>query len=974
MYIFNNVNRVTNMNNAIDKNEQPFIFSLKLILRVFMILVLLCNFFQRCFCEQVIKEGTRILKSTISGFNFFNGIDLFEVKVNLLMNLGIHYWKVGDISKSLETFESSYDQAASEALIKESHMSEMCIKIITLYLEGKKLRNENDLDGSYERFQHAVNLSRLYNIAEFEVKCLRQLGVTYWEKGDYQNFYRMNKSAYAIAKSLNNKREESKCLNNIGLYKWRSCCYTEALNYYHEALNIISKFKNKSDESDCLNNIGIIYKEIGNYKKSLDYLNEALELDRLLQNDLNVAIDLNNIGTTCIRKGDKYSDFSEYNVALEYFKEGILFAKKINREDIFLKITNNIGLAHMKKGEFQLALKYFQDAYETSKSLGDLDSKYILLNNLGMTNLQLGDLDRAEQFFNQVIHSSFKKVNDEVIIESYYGLGLLANKRKQYLKALGFYKKSIYAIEKIKKFIFLDEYKGGFSQYHMKVYWAVIELLCKLDREHPNSGYMKDVFYLIEKSRANNVFERIFSMNKGIIPMYNSSYQKKANLINSQYYSLSKSLLNKDLDENGRRKLYKKMAKLEDAYKAILSQTESELAIEIDALHFGYCRLDKIQNELLDKKTAVLEYYLGDKKSILFLITKDSFNFFYLPSKKIINKSVKTYLKYLIEKKETWQDLKTEKHIRSYLLPLLALNGGISEKIENLIIVPDGMLHFFPFEILSFLNQSNKSIYLIERFNVSYAPSSSSLLLLRKQKILDRPNKVFLGIGYPDLDDKSGKYRSINNSNVNPLNPFPQLNGLEFSPLPHSKKEILKISKFFPEEKKVVLLGADASEYKIKHIGLDDYACIHFASHSYLDPYFPTKSAIVLSSDSEFRNEDGILQIYEIYDFHLNAELVVLSACQTGIGELMENEGAIGLPRVFLYSGARSVVLSLWKIEDKSTARFMEYFYTYLSQGKNKSEALRLTKVRMINSKLSHPYFWGAFILNGDYQMKYDLF
>jgi CHAT domain-containing protein/tetratricopeptide (TPR) repeat protein len=963
-----------NTNKIIDKKKRTSVFSYKSILTVLLFLVLSCNFFQRCFCQQVLKEGTRILKSTFCGLNFLSRINLFEIKINLLMNLGIHYWNTGDISKSLDTFKKSYEQSASEDLIKENLISEMSIKIINLYLKGKQLRNENDLSGSCERFQHAVNLARLYNIPEFEEKCLRQLGVSYWEKGDYQNFYKMNKSALEIARSLNNKREESRCLNNIGLYKWRSSYYTEALDHYHEALNIITELDNKPDESDCLNNIGIIYKEIGNYQKSLDYLNEALEIDKSLQNDLNIAIDLNNLGTACIRKGDKYSDYNEYHAALNYFEEGILYAKKLDRDDIFLKIANNVGLVYMKMGEYQLALKYFQDAYETSKSLGILDSKYTILNNLGMIHLKLGEIDRAEHFFNQVIHSSLKNINDEVLIESYYGLGLLANKRKQYLKALGFYKRSINAIEKIKRFIFLDEYKGGFSHYHMKVYWAAIDLLCKLDKNHPKSGYMKDVFYLIEKSRANNVFERVFSLNKGIIPLPSSLDQKKANLIKSELFSLSKSLLNQDIDETSRVELYEKMVKLEDAYKAILSHTESEFALEIDSLHFSYCRLDKIQNELLDKKTAVLEYYLGEKKSLLFVITKDKFNFFYLPSEKIINKSVKTYLKYLIEEKDSWKDPKIEKYIRSYLFPFKLFDEDISEKIENLIIVPDGMLHFFPFEILSFFKQPDQYRYLIEKFNISYTPSLSSLLLLRNQTILDQPKKVFLGIGCPDLNEKNGKYRNSDNSFFSSLNPLPQLNGLEFSPLPHAKKEILEISKLFPEKRKEILLGTDASEYKIKHIGLDDYACIHFASHSYLDPYFPAKSAIVLSPGSEFIKEDGILQIYEIYDFHLNAELVVLSACQTGIGELVESEGPIGFPRVFLYSGARSVLLSLWKIEDKSTARFMEYFYENLSKGNNKSEALRLAKMKMINSKLSHPYHWGAFILSGDYQIKYDLF
>lgn len=954
------------------KEKNKKILSLSLLHTFVMLLIFSFFLLHRCFCQQVIKDGTRIIKSSLTGFNFFNEIDLTEIEVNLLMNLGLFYWKEGDISKSLEIFEKSSVQSGSRNLIKENHISEVSIKIIRLYLEGKQLRNENDLDGSCARFQHAVNLAKLYKLPEFEVKCLRQWGVSCWDRGAYKNFYRLNESAFALAKTINNRREMSKCLNNMGLYKWKVCCYSEALNFYHDALNIISDLDNKSDKSNCLNNIGIIYKEIGNYQKSLDYLNEALQIDRSLQNELNVLIDLNNIGTTFIRIGDTKSDLNEYKEALKYFEEGLRYAKKANRDDIILKIANNIGLVYMKMGEYQLALNYFETGCETLKPMEDQESKYVLLNNLGMVTMKMGDLNKAEQFFSQVIHASPEKINNQVLIESYYGLGLLASHKKQYVRALGFYKKSIKTIEKIKKFIFLDEYKGGFSQYHMKVYWSAVELLCTLDKKYPDSGYMEDVFYLIERSRANNVFERIFSLNKGIIQDHSSFYKKKTSTINHKFYSLSKGLLNTELDDSERLELYKKITKIEDEYKAILSRSEFGPASKIDSLHFDYCRLDKIQEELLDENTALLEYYLGEKRSLLFFITKDNFVFFHIPSKEIINKSVKTYLKYLIEKKGRWNDHNIVNHIRSYLFPIL--HEDIFEKIENLIIVPDGMLHFFPFEVLNYQNSQKDHNYLIERYNISYAPSASSLLLLRNQKIQKHPKKIFLGIGDPVFNEKKGEYRGSDPSFALQVDPFPQFHNLEFSPLPYSKKEIMEISKLFPEERKEVLLGEDASEYKIKQIGLDDYACIHFAGHSYLDPYFPTKSAIILSSDETFHAEDGILQIYEIYNFRLNAELVVLSACQTGLGELVETEGAIGLPRVFLYSGARSVVLSLWKIEDKSTARFMEYFYKNLSKGSNKSEALRLAKMKMINSKLSHPYYWGAFILSGDHQIKYDLF
>jgi CHAT domain-containing protein len=114
-------------------------------------------------------------------------------------------------------------------------------------------------------------------------------------------------------------------------------------------------------------------------------------------------------------------------------------------------------------------------------------------------------------------------------------------------------------------------------------------------------------------------------------------------------------------------------------------------------------------------------------------------------------------------------------------------------------------------------------------------------------------------------------------------------------------------------------------------------------------------------------NEDGFLQVREIYNLKLNADLVVLSACQTGRGKLEKGEGILGFPRIFFYVGAKSVVLSLWKINDKSTSVFMDYFYYYLSQGNEKIQALRNAKLKMLESKFNHPFYWAAYILNGDF-------
>jgi CHAT domain-containing protein len=190
--------------------------------------------------------------------------------------------------------------------------------------------------------------------------------------------------------------------------------------------------------------------------------------------------------------------------------------------------------------------------------------------------------------------------------------------------------------------------------------------------------------------------------------------------------------------------------------------------------------------------------------------------------------------------------------------------------------------------------------------------------------------------------------------------------GFELSPLPFSRKEVKNVVKFFKKENRQIYLGNQANESLIKSLSLKDFQVIHFACHGLLDEYFPFRSALVLSGGNK-DGEDGFLQVREIYNLKMNAEMIVLSACQTGRGKLERGEGVLGLPRIFFYTGAQSVLTSLWRIRDKSTSKFMNLFYKFLFQGNSKVEALRMAKLRMMKSRFSHPYYWAAFVLNGDF-------
>jgi CHAT domain-containing protein len=192
--------------------------------------------------------------------------------------------------------------------------------------------------------------------------------------------------------------------------------------------------------------------------------------------------------------------------------------------------------------------------------------------------------------------------------------------------------------------------------------------------------------------------------------------------------------------------------------------------------------------------------------------------------------------------------------------------------------------------------------------------------------------------------------------------------GFSVARLPYTRDEVVAISRLFPISQQHVYLGDDAREETVKAEKLDNFRYIHFASHGFIDEAKPGRSGILLSRAPQ-SSEDGVLQMGEIMRLKMNADLVTLSACSTGLGKLVSGEGILGLTRAFFYSGARNVTVSLWNVNDSATAALMQAYYENLKRGLPKSASLRNAKLVLSRGKnvtWSQPYFWAAFVLVGE--------
>ncbi|HST23395.1 MAG TPA: CHAT domain-containing tetratricopeptide repeat protein [Blastocatellia bacterium] len=377
-----------------------------------------------------------------------------------------------------------------------------------------------------------------------------------------------------------------------------------------------------------------------------------------------------------------------------------------------------------------------------------------------------------------------------------------------------------------------------------------------------------------------------------------------------------------------------------------------------------------LQKKMLQENETLLEFFTGEERSFAWLVTRNEVSLAILPSRKEIEKAIRQYLELVTSPPSNIHLERDLTQVRERAEQLFSiLFDQLSKRIspgQKLIIVPDGVLHYLPFESLI-----RNGRYLVEGHDVRYLPSASLLEMWSGEK--NNPATAgkmeLLAFADPIFGPESKKsvQRQALNKHLPAAGQRQTLRGFQLAPLPQTHEEAEYISTLFPTDRQHIYMGSECLEEVVKQTPLRGYRRLHFATHGFVDAASPSRSAVVLTLDDD-PDEDGLLEVGEILELDLDCELVVLSACQTGQGQLLSGEGVIGLCHAFLCAGAQSVVVSLWNVNDISTAQMMKTFYQKLVDNNGNAAALRQAKLRMLESgtEMRHPYYWAAFTLIGN--------
>ncbi len=878
--------------------------------------------------------------------------------------LGVIFWNLGRIPDSSRSFQSALINS-KRGLPRgpDEKFAMVALRIHDLYGKGKALRSRGDYPGSLLNFEEAVKLAQSIRCQALEEKCLRQMSICYWERNQLNEFFTLNLKAKNIAVELKNRREESSCLNNLGLYYWKTNQYSLALDYWKRGLNLSEKAGFEENVSICLSNLALLFINIGNIENARDYLERALLIDVRLNNDESLLADYTNLGSL-YRNYGIITTFNEYfKQALSYLDHAIKIARRIKDVRTEVKALNIKGNTYLAMEEYENALKYYELSYQEAKNKWEIEDSYSILINMGFCYLEMNDVFKAQNVFNCVASKRKDISNLQIIWETYYGLAQCLEIRGRYEEARNYYEKTIEVLDRLRSHIYIDEFKVGFIRSKQKVYEKYIGLLLKNAAENPRKDFTNRIFYFIEKAKARSFLECLAESKVDFNEHLDPEARREEARISIRISKLLKRIADPLTESPEREELKREANSEEEAYLSLVSNARVAHPDFAQIVRPDICTIQQIQQRLLDQDTILVEYFLAEPRSLMFVIDKTNIDLFMLPSAKEIQNSVKGYLRYLSTGKSLRFD-KTRAALRIFDEILFPLNNKKYQERKKLLIVPHGVLYDLPFEALMKAGKSGKERFLIQEYEISYAPSSSVYRYLIERKEIEQESGGLLAFGDPQYiqqDAKNGDSRI----HLPFLQEIYSESGFELHGLPYSREEIALISKYFPREKRMLFVGSKATENQIKKLNGRRFQIVHFACHGFLDMEKPMRSALLLSTKNE-GGEDGLLQVRELYNLKLWTDLVILSACQTARGPIEFLEGVMGLPRIFFYSGARSVLSALWPIEDRSTAVFMDQYYRHLSEGKSLSQALQLTKLKMIESPFSHPRYWAPFVLNGD--------
>jgi CHAT domain-containing protein/tetratricopeptide (TPR) repeat protein len=824
---------------------------------------------------------------------------------------------------------------------------------------------KGDTSASNAGFEEAWQHAQAEEGRPYQPKILRAWSFNYYGHGNPSRDYRdLNARSVGAALSLNYLKEASRAARNIGAYDTIKNNLSSALSWHLRALSYVRNLKAPAEIVRCLNNIASVHAALGDYVKAKD---DLMEGRKLIGPEIGGSVGsslLINLGQTFLSLARSCRWTEYYGQALDCYAAYLDLLRLAGVRDIDLSALNGIAAIDIDLGRLAEAKSVLAPAVERLATDRTSALAGMTLLNAAEIAMKTGEIDQAERLYGQALAGAKQRGDDLRLIRALTGLGRCAERRGQVDQAVAFYDEAVRVVADRGSSIASDADRAEFIRCSREPCQALMELYYRLSRGGRSAAFEREIFRVSESYRARSFIEQIERRAQAPKSARPEVAAPEKERLTAERLDLLRALARgaESQDRGRAEELESRLRHLDAMLDA--AAFEDNFRDNLSPIAAPAVPLGILQGSILPDRTALIEYVLGDERSFLMCVTRDAFRIAALPPARALDDSITGYLSFLEDPSIPAGDgLAAARRLYSELVQPAV--GVLPGDVSRLIIVPDGILFRLPFEALAVDVSGDGTVRLNDRYSVSYSPSASALYYLRRAPRGPYPKQALaVGISsYGALDGRPEKLDMATAASV--LNDLYKRNGFAIGPIPWARAEVEDLAGRLPPAAVDAFYGADATEAAFKRLDLRAYRLIHLACHAFSDERYPLRSALVFAAGGE-GDEDGFLEVPELSGMRTAADLVVLSACQTGRGRIVQSEGILGLPRVFLAMGARSVIATLWPVQDKAGAIFMRYFYDAYFRGADKAEALRTAKRKMAGTRYAHPYYWASYTLTGE--------
>lgn len=864
-----------------------------------------------------------------------------------LSNRGEVHYARGD----LVTSRADFDQALKLFIEIRDRRGEARVRLFKGYING----TIGDTPKAVSEISEALNLFQVGGDKAGEGLCLTALGLAHSQSLKKELAVEMHRQAAQIFRSIGDRQSEATVLNALGQTYEFLKEYQTALQHYEKALQILSNSGFVELAAVTMFKVARTHRLIGNFDQALTHFQQSLKLSREAKKKRTEASALNELALIHAARGNRAKTVAQYHKLIRFYATGS------DRRGQATAL-NNSGDFLLSLGETRGALRAYEQALPLTESTGDKVALVTNLYNLARANRKLGNFD----------------------------------------KALSYIDRSISTIEQLRANVANPEVRTSYFAGVRTHYELLIDILMQLDRLRPGRDFGARAFLSSENARARSLIDLISASGADISAEASDTDLEKerelSGLIRSQaQYALEISMTTRDSAEL--MDVTRRINELKDQYLQLHAKTRT-LSSGAVALTRTAVSVAQIQNELLDDGSILLEFALGKERSYLWAITRNTFTSHELPARSELEAKGLQVSELLTERQgidvsRNPTDLPQISSDRIYQEAALQLSRMLLSPVadqlgkKRLIIVTEGVLQYIPIDALpdpgatgSQSNQlggaSGNPPPLVESHEVVMLPSISTLAAIRLPGTqIEARDKMIAVLADPVFNRDDDRVRSgLSNASAADSTTV-QLGSATraerrggFARLVHSGEEADAILAVTPLGQGIAVEGFKATrETAIRSLS-GNYKIVHFATHSVMNNEHPELSGIVLSMVNEDgSNAQGFMPLREIYNLNGSAVLVVLSACDTALGKDIKGEGLVGVTYGFMASGSKTVLASLWQVDDRATAALMRHFYKLMLQdGMTPSAALKSAKEHVRRQKgWEAPYFWAGFVLQGEY-------